>query len=327
MHALGMAIVRLLQAPFFIEGRTVEIGASVGIAVRSPDTAALEIIRRADVALYCAKENGRGQVVFYDAALDNDRDKLRDAEFRLKSAIAQEEIGIAFQPLVSATDGRIAGVEALARWHPPAGPVSPDFFIPLAERSGLIDALSRNVLRGAIRAISTWPDLDLQVNVSPLQLCNPRFAQEIETLLQEEGFAPGRLILEVTEGVFISKPDRARRSFTALHALGVRFALDDFGTGHASIGTLRAFEFDKLKIDRSLLDTGNHAVFEATIQLASALQIPVTAEGIETEEQARFARAAGCELLQGYLLGRPMSFAQLKERLDPPLSSGRKLAS
>lgn len=313
---VGARIVHLLKQPFAIDGRTVEVGASVGFTSLPEDTAPLEVVRRADVALYRAKEGGRGQTAAYSVELDRERESLVEAEQRLKAAIARDEIEVVFQPLTSAATGKITGVEALARWNPPTGPVSPEVFIPLAERSGLIDQLSQNVFETALRAVAEWPELDLSLNVSPLQLCNPNFAEEMKDLLSRQDFNPGRLILEVTEGVFISRPDRARRSITALHAIGVRFAMDDFGTGHASIGTLRQFGFDKVKIDRSLITGGNDAILRATIQLAAALDIPVTAEGIETAEQADFARDAGCELLQGYLIGKPMSLSMLRARLQ-----------
>ncbi len=313
----GNRIVRSLAEPFDIDGRTVEVGASVGFTVKTADLAELEIIRRADMALYRAKEDGRGQVVAFDEQLDREREELAFAENRLKTAIEQDEIKIVFQPLIAATDGEINGVEALARWVPPTGTVSPEVFIPLAEKSGLIEALTRKMLLGSIRAVSCWQSLELSVNVSPIQLCNPNFAGEVKKMLAEEGFDANRLILEVTEGVLISKPDRARRSIDALRAVGVRFAMDDFGTGHASIGTLRQFGFDKVKIDRSLMSSNNGEVLKATIHLASALDLPVTAEGIETEEQARTAREAGCQSLQGHLCGKPMTVEQLRDRLTP----------
>ncbi|RYC13993.1 bifunctional diguanylate cyclase/phosphodiesterase [Ciceribacter ferrooxidans] len=320
---LGERIVRSLAEPFDIDGRTVEVGASVGFAAETTGLAELEIIRRADMALYRAKEDGRGQVVAFDEQLDREREDRAFAEKRLKTAIDEDEIQIVFQPLIAAADGEITGVEALARWAPPTGTVSPEVFIPLAEKSGLIETLTRKMLLGSIRAVSCWQSLELSVNVSPIQLCNPNFAGEVKKMLSEEGFDANRLILEVTEGVLISKPDRARRSIDALRAVGVRFAMDDFGTGHASIGTLRQFGFCKVKIDRSLMSSNNDEVLKATIHLASALDIPVTAEGIETEEQARTAREAGCQLLQGHLCGKPMTVEQLRGRLMPDAHPGQ----
>lgn len=308
---IGNAIVRALRQPFLIDAHHMEIGASIGYASVVKDNDALETVHRADLALYCAKDAGRGQVQSYTAELDEQRKSLFLLEDKLRAAIGKDEIGVVFQPLVCTLTGRTKGVEALARWSPPTGPVSPAVFIPLAEKSGLIERLSMKVLEAALTALAKLPQLDLSVNISPVQLANPRFVFEIETALEKHGFAAGRLILEVTEGALISHPERACRSMTALRAKGVRFAMDDFGSGHASIGTLRQFAFDKVKIDRSLIASDEHAVVRATIDLANALGIPVTAEGIETAEQAAFAREAGCELLQGYLLGRPMSFDQL----------------
>lgn len=303
--AFGRHILKLLREPFFVSGRTIEISASIGSARYTSEVIADEAIRRADVALHFAKDNGRGQVALYTPAFDVEREELAEAENYLRQAIRDHEIHVVFQPLVSAENGIITGVEALARWKAEIGSVSPEVFIPLAEKSGLITSLSRIVLQDSIRGIIQLPHLSLSVNVSPIQLCDPDFPNEIKRILQEERFPPSRLILEVTEGVFVSRPDRAKSAMVALRMMGVRFAMDDFGTGNASIGTLRNFEFDKLKIDRSLMEEKNRGIFHATIQLASALGIPVTAEGIETEAQAEIARAAGCELLQGYWIGKP----------------------
>ncbi|WP_149740462.1 bifunctional diguanylate cyclase/phosphodiesterase [Rhizobium sp. RU20A] len=312
---IGNTIVHVLAQPFLIDGHHVEIGASIGYAGVVDGHDALETVHRADLALYCAKDAGRGQVQSYTAELDAQRKSLFALEEKLRTAIDSDEIHVVFQPLVCTRSGRTKGVEALARWSPATGPVSPCVFIPLAEKAGLIERLSMNVLEAALISLAVFPELDLSVNISPVQLANPRFALEIEKVLEKHSFSASRLILEVTEGALISHPERACRSMTALRAKGVRFAMDDFGSGHASIGTLRQFAFDKVKIDRSLIASDEHAVVRATIDLANALGIPVTAEGIETAEQAAFARGAGCELLQGYLLGRPMAFPALVEHL------------
>ncbi len=307
----GRRIIEALRQPFLIDDHIIEIGASVGYAAVARDEDALETVHRADLALYSAKEHGRGQVRAYTADLDTERRGMLDLEEKLRQAIQSDQIAVFFQPLICTRTGSMTGVEALARWTPPTGPISPCVFIPLAERSGLIEPLSKTILERAVSAISALPDIDLSVNISPIQLANPRFAEEITAVLARHAFDPCRLILEVTEGALISQPDRACRSIKALQTIGVRFAMDDFGAGHASIGTLRQFAFDKVKIDRSLIASEDRAVVNATIQLARALGIPVTAEGIETAEQAAFAREAGCELLQGYLLGKPMPFEDL----------------
>ncbi|MDE1156964.1 MAG: EAL domain-containing protein [Neorhizobium sp.] len=312
---VASAILEVFRRPFQIDGRTIEVGASIGIAdghslqgVQDPH----ELLRRADVSLYEAKASGRGRFFVYDRALDQERERVSELEAELRRAIAEEAIEPLFQPLVSASTGVLAGVEALARWRRKGMEISPEVFIPLAEKSGLIDPLGLLMLRKAVRAMQRWPALTLSVNVSPLQLCNPSFATEVMALLEEEAFQPCRLVLEITEGVLISNPDQAKRAIDALKKAGVRFALDDFGCGYASIGALRQFGFDRMKIDRSLVvaadkDEAGVEVLKATIALAVALGIPVTAEGIETGRQAAVLRDAGCDMLQGYLIGRPMT--------------------
>lgn len=176
------------------------------------------------------------------------------------------------------------------------------------------------MLRTSIAHAKTWPDLALSVNVSPVQLCNPEFAAEVISILQELDFSPERLTLEITEGVLMTNPDQARRSIDQLKRVGIKFALDDFGCGYASIGALRQFGFDRMKIDRSLVsaldDTKGADVLRATISLATALQIPVTAEGIENSRQAAILRDAGCDQLQGYLMGKPMSARDIAGKLQ-----------
>ena len=309
-------IVTVLKKPFLIGGRTIEIGGSVGHCSRRPWLDPLELVRRADMALYKAKQLGKGRAFAYAPDLDAEREEQACLEGQLRRAIADDAIKPAFQPLVSVASQKICGVEALARWHSPAGFVAPDVFIPLAERSGLIDDLGMKILTSSIRAASGWKELSLSVNISPIQLCNPNFVDDVTNLLAKENFDPHRLTLEITEGVLISNPDQARRAINALKERGIRFALDDFGCGFASIGALRQFGFDRMKLDRSLVwgldDEGRGSgILKATIALAAALNIPVTAEGIETETQAKALGAAGCDQLQGYLVGKPMSAQDL----------------
>lgn len=313
-------ILALFAEPFKIDGRTIEVGASIGAAVRSGDVPPLELLRRADMALYRAKANGRGQAIEYDPELDRERQRVAELEGLLKNAISSGAIEAVFQPLVSASTGAVTGLEALARWRTATGNISPEIFIPLAERCGLIDALGVHMLRTSIEHAKSWPDLALSVNVSPIQLCNPEFAAEVISVLQELDFNPNRLTLEITEGVLMTNPDQARRSIDQLKHVGIKFALDDFGCGYASIGALRQFGFDRMKIDRSLVsaldeDSNGADVLRATISLATALRIPVTAEGIETARQAAILRDAGCDQLQGYLMGKPMSAYDISSRL------------
>jgi diguanylate cyclase (GGDEF)-like protein len=314
------AILAVFADPFKIGGRTIEVGASIGSAPRNGNIAPLEHLRRTDMALYRAKENGKGQAVEYDPELDRERQRIADLEAELKSAVNSGAIEPAFQPLVSASTGAIIGVEALARWPSAAGNISPEIFIPLAEKCGLIDALGVHMLRVSISHAKSWHGLTLSVNVSPIQLCNPGFAAQVIAVLQELAFDPRRLTLEITEGVLMTNPDQARRSIDQLKRVGIKFALDDFGCGYASIGALRQFGFDRMKIDRSLVfaldEAANGAdVLRATISLATALEIPVTAEGIENIHQAAVLRDAGCDLLQGYMIGKPMSAHEISRIL------------
>jgi EAL domain-containing protein (putative c-di-GMP-specific phosphodiesterase class I) len=218
-------------------------------------------------------------------------------------------------------------VEALARWRSPTrGNVAPDVFIGVAEKAGLIDELGFHIMDTAIREAARWPGIGVAINISPLQLKNPYFVKQVEDLLKRASFAPDRLTIEVTEGVLISNPDQAKRAFDALRKIGVKIALDDFGCGYASIGALREFGFDRMKIDRSLVMALDHddnagAILQATIALANALDLPVTAEGIETEEQATAVRLSGCDELQGYLFSKPLSADELTQRYFASRSS------
>ncbi len=219
----------------------------------------------------------------------------------------------------------IGGVEALVRWpRRPDGPLGPDQFIAIAEKTGLINEIGLFVLRRACTDISACPGLRLSVNVSPAQFLDPRFLPNVRKILRDTGFPPARLELEMTEGYLIDSPQQAIGIIAGLKALGLSISLDDFGTGYSSIAYLRRYGFDKLKIDKSMCDDvasdpKTAALIAATISLARALDIPVTAEGVETDEQAVMLRLAGCHTLQGYLFGKPQAFADLQKRLlEPP---------
>jgi len=316
------AALQALKEPFDVAGHTAEVGASIGYATHAPDMDTFELIRRADMALYGAKEAGRGQCIAYGAEMDSDREAVAQLEEQLWLALDSDGLSVVFQPVVSAVDGTVAGVEALARWTAAQGPVSPDVFIPLAEKSGLIFKLGEMVLECSIRFAKARPGVKVAVNVSPKQLCAPDFAEGVVAILERETFDPRRLILEVTEGVLFDSPVQARRAIEALRAIGIRFALDDFGTGYASIGTLSHFTFDRLKLDRSLVQAleseRGKAVLSATVSLAAALEISVIVEGVETAEQAAYLRQLGCQFMQGYYFGRPMTpedFDSLPSRL------------
>lgn len=309
--AVADAALRVLKEPFVVSGHTTEVGASIGYASHLPGMDTFELIRRADMALYGAKEAGRGQSVAFTSEMDRDREAVAALEEQLRQALDRDELSVVFQPVVTSDNAAVAGVEALARWTAPLGPVSPDVFIPLAEKSGLIFKLGQIVLERSIRFAKERPGIDVAVNVSPTQLCSPDFAEIVAATLEQEMFDPHRLILEVTEGVLFDSPLQARRAMDALRAIGIRFALDDFGTGYASIGTLSHFTFDRLKLDRSLVlaleSERGRAVLGATVSLADAMGIPVIVEGVETAQQAAYLRQIGCQFMQGYHFGKPMT--------------------
>ncbi|MDE1994398.1 MAG: EAL domain-containing protein [Rhizobiaceae bacterium] len=319
---LGEQVLDFLSEPLQIGRRVVVVGASIGIA-SSPEGRINreELVRRADLAMYKAKEAGRARMTCYETAMDAHREERNALELDLRNAIEAEELTLAYQPLVDATTHDITGVEALVRWNRPGhGPISPEVFIPVAETSGLIEALGLLVLRKACETARLWPDLRIAVNVSPAQFRNPAFADYVRHVLKETEIEAGRVTLEITEGYIIQNPGRTRQSIERLKALGVKVALDDFGSGFSSIGYLRQFGFDRIKIDRSLTmdvltNSRSRDMLQATVALARSLDLPVTAEGIETEEQGIALRLFGCDELQGYFFSKPVADIEISRRL------------
>ncbi len=319
---LAEQILDFLVEPLEIGRRVVVVGASIGIA-SSPEGRIdrEELVRRADLAMYKAKEAGRARMTCYETAMDAHREERNALELDLRRAIEMEELTLAYQPLVDASSCEMIGVEALVRWNRPGhGPISPEAFIPIAETSGLIEALGLLVLRKACEAARHWPDLRVAVNVSPGQFRNPAFADYVRSVLSSTEIEAERVTLEITEGYIIQNPERTRQSIERLKRLGVKVALDDFGSGFSSIGYLRQFGFDRIKIDRSLTmnvleDNRAREMVKATVALARSLDIPVTAEGIESEAQGRALEDFGCDELQGYFYGKPMPDAEISKRL------------
>jgi len=318
-RALGERLVAVLAEPYDLGSGEAQgaVTTSVGIALfpsdgSDPDT----LLHNADTALYRAKWAGRNGAAFFRPEMDRELRERRALERDLRQAAARGEFALAWQPL-SATrnDGEVTGFEVLLRWHhPERGSVPPDLFIPVAEACGTITAIGAWVLRGACREAARWAaPLQVAVNVSPLQAQQGEaFAEMVEQALEVSGLDPSRLVLEVTEGVLIHQADRVLTALNRLKALGVRVALDDFGTGYSSLATLRAFPFDKIKIDRSFVagmgiqaNGKDVAIVQAVLGLARGLGLPVVAEGVETEAQLGTLREAGCEEVQGWLVGRP----------------------
>ncbi len=314
VETLSDNILAFFDEPFVIGERVATIGTSIGVAVSHRGKISVEeLVRHADMAMYRAKETGGSRTEYYRPEMDAERAERNQLEIDLRLAIDNGELQVAYQPIVDAASRQVVGVEALARWNRRGqGPVPPDIFIPIAESTGLIDQLGLIVLHRACETLGKWPGLKLSVNISPGQFRDPAFALQVAAVLRKTNIEPSRVTLEMTEGYFIQNPERARGALFKLRQLGFKVALDDFGAGFSSVGYLRQFGFDRMKIDKSMVDAlseGPRAaeMLQATVALARALDIPVTAEGVETEEQARALRLSGCDELQGYLFGRPMS--------------------
>lgn len=325
MMALAQRVISAICAPYAINGQNIVIGASIGIAVIDKNCGgATDIMRYADMALYRAKNEGRNRACIYDAAMDADLSNRKLLEADLREAIETDGLRLLYQPIVNKSGEKMLGVEALCRWtHPARGEIPPSEFIPIAEHSGLIIQLGNWVLRRACLEGKAWPALTVAVNVSSLQFRRNGFVEVVERTLAETQFEPTRLELELTESVLLGNVDTAEDAMVRLKAMGVRLALDDFGTGYSSLLYLRRYPFDKLKIDRSFVlsiekAADAAAIVHAVVSLGRGLGMQVTAEGVETADQQLFLRAAGVHSMQGYRFGRPMSAADITERLKSP---------
>lgn len=317
--SFASAVLEYLNQPLRVGERTIHISASIGIAACSlVECNSSELFRRADIAMYHSKVTGKGRITHYDAELNNAREHQLNIENDIRDGLLRNEFDVWYQPIVDARTLATVGVEALVRWpRRPAGPLPPDQFIGIAETSGLIYALGQFVLRRACQDLLSLSDLKLSVNISPAQFRDPEFENKVAGVITGSGFPAHRLQLEVTETYVLENPDRARAAIVNLKGLGTAVALDDFGTGYSSIGYLRRFNFDTIKIDKSLaglIDTDEQAaaLVGGTIRIASALGMAVTAEGIENEKQMKLLRLAGCDQLQGYWFSEPMPIEDLR---------------
>lgn len=309
LEGLSRRLLERLTTPIEVGAHEVAIGASIGLA---HSTAELpldpsELLRRADVAMFMSKRGGKMRCTWFNSSFDQRREAVRELEESLRNGLKKGEFELAYQPLVDATHSHIVSVEALLRWNRSDGEnVGPNTFIPVAEESGIINPIGLWVLREAMTKARNWNRVSLSVNISAAQLRNSEFAIKLGEILEETNFPPHRLELEVTETCLVLDPIVAERSLDVVRKFGVKVALDDFGTGYASIGFLRQFRFDKLKLDRSLVvqaskDEGSRAMMLSSIAVARAMDMDVTAEGVETEDQAAMVRMAGCDHIQGWL--------------------------
>jgi diguanylate cyclase (GGDEF)-like protein len=310
---LADRLLRAIGAPFDIGGQQVMVGTSIGIALAPADSSSPdELLKKADLALYDAKTRGRGVHSFFKPELDRRAQGRRALESDLREAADKGQLELHYQPMISLRDDKLLAFEALVRWHHPQhGMVMPDAFIPLAEETGLIEELGIWVLNRACIQAATWPDhLAVAVNLSPLQLNGGGLVAIVRQALTASGLAPARLELEITESLPLAENSINLATLHGLRALGVRISLDDFGAGYSSVGYLRSFPFDTIKIDRSFVRevTGNReaaAIVRAMATLGSSLGMAITAEGVETDEQLRTVRALGCTQAQGYLINTP----------------------
>jgi len=289
------------------------VGCSLGVVTYPRDGCDPETLRHnADVALYRAKQDGRGTASFFDETMDQQARDRRSLEHDLRHAVCRDELRLVYQPLVSTDDDHVVGYEALLRWdHPERGQVPPTIFIPVAEEAGTIMAIGEWALRQACRDASSWPEhLTLAVNVSPVQLRVATLPMLVRSALADSGLAPERLELEITETALLRDRDVSLAILREIRTLGVRIAMDDFGTGYSSLSNLRHFPFDKIKIDKSFVsamheDEAARSIVRAIAGLGRGLNLPVVAEGVENEVQRSMVQAEGCALAQGYLFGRP----------------------
>ena len=311
---LAERLIAALGAPYRIDGAAVTIGVSVGVALTPKDgVGADELIRAADLALYHAKAERRGGFTFFDKAMDERLQGRRQMEDDLRTALAEGQFRLHFQPVVSAADRAIQSFEALLRWrHPERGDVPPSDFVPVAEEVGLIAPIGEWVIREACRQAAAWPrQIKVAVNVSAAQFKSDALLATIVDAIATSRIASSRLIVEVTESVMIGDTRQAIAILHAIRNLKIEIAMDDFGTGYASLGYLHRFPFDKIKIDRTFVsELGRRddsvAIVRAIISLAKALGMATVAEGVETEAQFACLEAEGCDEIQGYLISRPM---------------------
>jgi diguanylate cyclase (GGDEF)-like protein/PAS domain S-box-containing protein len=321
VEQLADRIIVSIKEPYMIDQTEIRIGVSIGCAFGPIDGATVDdLILKADLALYQAKDAGRGCARYFSSELQSEQEDRVRLESDLRSAIATQQFHLAFQPLVNAKTQKLVGFEALIRWnHPQRGFVPPNVFIPVAEEAGLMAAIGEWVIDQACRAAASWPEpITVALNISPKQIGLPNLPNVVSEALARHKLPGNRIELEVTEGVFLGDNGSTLDVLKRLRALGVGIALDDFGTGYSSIGYLNKAVFHKLKIDGSFVrEAGsrpeNVAIIQSIVQLAKSFRMSITAEGVETAEDFERMRDLGCDTIQGYLFGKPLSYERANQ--------------
>ncbi len=325
-RALAGRLVEVISAPYEIDDHQIVIGVSIGISLSPQDGSNPdELLKNADLALYRAKADGRGTYRFFETGMDARAQARRLMEMDLRAALQRDEFHVYYQPIRDVASGRVVAFEALLRWnHPQRGLIAPISFIPLAEETGLIVQLGELVLRSACTDAATWPDdVDVAVNLSPVQFKSPHLIGSVTEALAASGLDARRLELEITESVLLQNSEATLTTLHELRAMGVRISLDDFGTGYSSLTYLRSFPFDKIKIDRSFVSElatreDSMAIIRAVTGLGRSLGIITTAEGVENDVQLELLRREGCTQAQGYLFSRPRPASDVAMMLDRP---------
>lgn len=322
---LAKRLVQMLSQPYSVDGARAIIGCSVGIAIAPYDgVEASELVKAADLALYAAKDAGRGTYRFYSSDLSRSADFRQRIEDDLRDALSKNEFKIQYQPIVDAQSHKVVCLEALLRWdHSERGMISPADFVPVAEEVGIISEIGEWVLEEVCRQLGECPtEIRAAVNVSPIQFASDDFYSAVDRILTKTGVDPARIELEITESVFVGDLERTLALFKKLKQRGVRLALDDFGTGYSSLSYLRDAPFDKLKIDQSFVrgcsatENNNGALVAAIVSMARALGMDTVAEGVETKDDLAMVMAHGAGQLQGYLFSKGIFIDELLERFE-----------
>ena len=325
-HAENIAerLVEAMRVPFEIDGRHVMMRASAGVALSTGSETGNELLRRADLAMYTSKAEGKNRTTTYDLGIQNVMGSRLQLMSELEGAVDRNEFILHFQPTFNIATGAMTGAEALVRWqHPDRGLIAPLTFIPLAEESGVINELGHWVLLHACEQLAEWRrmgsrDMTVAVNVAARQLQQSGFADTVHSALRRFDLAPGSLTIEITESATMRDTEATIRVLTELKAIGVRLAIDDFGTGYSSLSYLRQFPFDTLKIDKSFVDTittSSSKLTSAIVAIAKGLELEIVAEGVEEQDQLAVLRSLACDTAQGYLFSRPVPASEISALL------------